>query len=149
VQTFDFLEQIPDADPTETARLICEIERSIAAHGPERAKLLLMRLLARARDLGVDLPTLVTTPYINTIKTSDEPAFRPEFLKIVAQAWRSSSAMIASRSRQSDQTSRQASVSMARIEPWCRGDSITTSWRPPASRSSSAASAAGCPVVMG
>jgi hypothetical protein len=34
VQTFDFLEQIPDADPTETARLIGEIERSIAAHGP-------------------------------------------------------------------------------------------------------------------
>jgi pyruvate dehydrogenase E1 component len=75
VQTFDFLEQIPDADPTETARLIGEIERSIAAHGPERAKLLLMRLLARARDLGVDLPTLATTPYINTIKTSDEPTF--------------------------------------------------------------------------
>ncbi len=75
MQTYDFLEQIPDADPTETARLIGEIERSITAHGPERAKLLLMRLLARARDLGVDLPTLATTPYINTIKTSDEPTF--------------------------------------------------------------------------
>jgi pyruvate dehydrogenase E1 component len=78
VQTFDFLEQIPDADPTETARLIGEIERSIAAHGPERAKLLLMRLLSRARDLGVDLPTLATTPYINTIVA----------IKMVRPRWR-------------------------------------------------------------
>ena len=75
MQTFDFLEQIPDADPADTARLIAELERSVTAHGPERARLLMMRLMARARDLGVDLPTLATTPYINTIKTSDEPPF--------------------------------------------------------------------------
>ncbi len=75
MQTFDFLEQIPDTDPADTARLIAELERSVTAHGPERAKLLMMRLMARARDLGVDLPTLATTPYINTIKTSDEPTF--------------------------------------------------------------------------
>ena len=75
VQTFDFLEQIPDTDPADTARLIAELERSVTAHGPERARLLMMRLMARARDLGVDLPTLATTPYINTIKTADEPTF--------------------------------------------------------------------------
>ena len=75
MQTFDFLEQIPDADPADTARLIAELERSVTAHGPARARLLMMRLMARARDLGVDLPTLATTPYINTIKTSDEPPF--------------------------------------------------------------------------
>jgi len=75
VQTFDFLEQIPDTDPADTARLIAELERSVTAHGPERARLLMMRLMARARDLGVDLPTLATTPYINTIKTTDEPTF--------------------------------------------------------------------------
>ena len=75
MQTFDFLEQIPDADPADTARLIAELERSVTAHGPERARLLMMRLMSRARDLGVDLPTLATTPYINTIKTSDEPSF--------------------------------------------------------------------------
>ena len=75
VQTFDFLEQIPDTDPADTARLVAELERSVTAHGPERARVLLLRLPARARDLGVDLPSLATTPYINTIKTSDEPAF--------------------------------------------------------------------------
>ncbi|MEY4072313.1 MAG: hypothetical protein RLY94_468, partial [Chloroflexota bacterium] len=52
MQTFDFLEQIPDTDPADTARLIAELERSVTAHGPERAKLLMMRLMARARDLG-------------------------------------------------------------------------------------------------
>ena len=75
MQTFDFLEQIPDTDPADTARLIAELDGSVTAHGPERAKLLMMRLMSRARDLGVDLPTLATTPYINTIKTSDEPTF--------------------------------------------------------------------------
>ena len=73
----------------------------------------------------------------------------PEFLKTVAQASESRLATTASRCRQSDQTSCHASASTSRIELSCRGDSITTSWMPPASRGSSGPACRGRGTVIG
>lgn len=65
----------PDVDPIETQEWLDSLQYVINSRGPERAKFLLTLLEARARQEGVDLPSLTNTPYINTIPVEQQPAF--------------------------------------------------------------------------
>jgi pyruvate dehydrogenase E1 component len=71
----DFKRQLPDRDATETADWIESLDSIARDAGPERAQFILYRLLKRARQLGIGLPPLTQTRYINTISPEQEPAF--------------------------------------------------------------------------
>ncbi len=47
----------------------------LAAAGPARTRYVVRRLIDRATELGIALPALVQTPYINTIPSDQEPEF--------------------------------------------------------------------------
>ena len=64
-----------DPDPEETADWIESLDDVVAARGLERAAFIVRRLLARAQRGRVDLPTLVQTPYVNTIPADREPDY--------------------------------------------------------------------------
>ncbi|HUA94512.1 MAG TPA: pyruvate dehydrogenase (acetyl-transferring), homodimeric type, partial [Acidimicrobiales bacterium] len=67
--------QLPDADPTETSEWLDAFDDIVDAHGRTRARYLLMRILERARQKQVDFPVTVSTPYVNTIPSDEEPEF--------------------------------------------------------------------------
>jgi len=69
-----FKYQLPDADPQETAEWL-EALRQLMEDSPARARFLIYQLTreAQARHLGV--PSMVSTPYINTIPPEQEPDF--------------------------------------------------------------------------
>lgn len=62
-------------DPSETAEWLESVDSVVEERGTARADYLLTHAIDRARSLGVDLPDLITTDYINTIPTGDEPNF--------------------------------------------------------------------------
>ncbi len=67
--------QAPDADTQETREWLEALDQLAAHGGPERARYLLDRLAARARELKLGwLPELVT-PYANTIGVREQPPF--------------------------------------------------------------------------
>jgi pyruvate dehydrogenase E1 component len=70
-----FKQQLPDADPQETAEWIEALDGVVESAGPERAYYLLRKVLKRARQLDIGLGPLVNTPYINTISPEQEPRF--------------------------------------------------------------------------
>jgi pyruvate dehydrogenase E1 component len=73
---FDGLsQQLPDIDPAETAEWVDSLEMVADERGRTRARFLLMKLLDRARELGVGLPNTVSSHYINTIPPEREPWF--------------------------------------------------------------------------
>jgi len=75
-EIFDqFKQQLPDIDPAETGEWLDSLEELVQTAGPERARFILYRLLKRARQLQVGLPTLTQTRYINTISPEQEPYF--------------------------------------------------------------------------
>ncbi|MFM8971885.1 MAG: pyruvate dehydrogenase (acetyl-transferring), homodimeric type [Actinomycetota bacterium] len=71
----DFVHQLPDPDPEETAEWVESREAVVAGRGPGRARYLLHRLLDRANDLAVGLGPMRVTPYVNTIPVDDELPF--------------------------------------------------------------------------
>src|ERR1700726_1415123 len=74
--TFDaFLHQLPDADPDETNEWLESLDTLVATEGAVRARFVIGKLLERARRLQVPVPSLVSTPYINTIPPDQEPWF--------------------------------------------------------------------------
>jgi pyruvate dehydrogenase E1 component len=74
--TFDaFLHQLPDADPAETGEWLESLDALVASEGNVRARFVIGKLLERARRLQVPVPSLVSTPYINTIPPEQEPWF--------------------------------------------------------------------------
>jgi pyruvate dehydrogenase E1 component len=68
-------QQFPDADPAETQEWIDSLQSVVRDRGMGRARSLLRILLQRARALNIDVPDLVSTPYINTISPGQEPPF--------------------------------------------------------------------------
>ncbi len=75
-EIFDqFKQQLPDTDPVETQEWIESLDSLVEAAGPERARYVIFKLLKRARQLQVGLPTLTQTRYINTISPEQEPYF--------------------------------------------------------------------------
>jgi pyruvate dehydrogenase E1 component len=74
--TFDaFLHQLPDADAAETGEWLESLDTLVASEGTVRARFVIGKLLERARRLQVPVPSLVSTPYINTIPPDEEPWF--------------------------------------------------------------------------
>src|SRR5438105_2340432 len=74
--TFDaFLHQLPDTDPDETSEWLESLDALVASEGTVRARFVIGKLLERARRLQVPVPSLVSTPYINTIPPDQEPWF--------------------------------------------------------------------------
>ncbi len=67
--------QLPDVDPVETNEWLDAFDDIVDLRGRNRARYLLMRLLERARQQYVDFPATVSTPYVNTIPSDDEPEF--------------------------------------------------------------------------
>ncbi len=70
-----FTHQLPDVDPVETTEWLDSLDAVIDTHGPARARLLLARLLERARQRQVGVPSMVSTPYVNTIPAEEQVWF--------------------------------------------------------------------------
>ncbi len=69
-----FVDQLYDADPNETREWLDSLDAVSSQHGPGRAEYLIQRLLAHSNDIGLQIPHLVQTPYVNTIPLADEQA---------------------------------------------------------------------------
>ena len=70
-----FVHQLPDNDPDETGEWLDSLDAVIDEHGKVRARYLLSRLTERARERQVGTPAEVSTPYVNTIPTENQPWF--------------------------------------------------------------------------
>ena len=68
-----YLSQLPDTNPEETAEWLESLESLLQSGTQDRASYLLRAIVRRARDLGIDLPVAVQTPYINSIPAAAEP----------------------------------------------------------------------------
>jgi pyruvate dehydrogenase E1 component len=64
-----------DVDALETQEWLEALESVVREEGVERAQFLLEQVLDKARLDGVDMPTGITTNYINTIPADKEPAY--------------------------------------------------------------------------
>jgi pyruvate dehydrogenase E1 component len=73
--TSELLELYQDSDPSETAEWLVSLDELVRRKGADRAHYILKRLLARAQVDRVRLPSLVQTPYMNTIPAQQEPAY--------------------------------------------------------------------------
>ncbi|MDP9021704.1 MAG: pyruvate dehydrogenase (acetyl-transferring), homodimeric type [Actinomycetota bacterium] len=67
--------QIPDTDPQETEEWLDSLDAVVSLRGRMRARFLLLKLLERARDQQVGVPSLISTDYVNTIPSEREPWF--------------------------------------------------------------------------
>ena len=67
--------QVPDTDPEETQEWLESLDAAIEVGGRQRARYLMLRMLERARDSQVGIPSVTTTDYINTISPEQEPWF--------------------------------------------------------------------------
>jgi pyruvate dehydrogenase E1 component len=77
-----FVHSLPDVDPEETREWLDSLDSVVEGRGKVRARYLLARLMERARETGVGVPSMVSTPYINTIPPEQEPWFPgDEFLE--------------------------------------------------------------------
>ena len=70
-----FVDQLVDTDPSETAEWQASFDATLAHAGPVRARYLMLSLLKRAHEKNIGLSSLRTTDYINTISPEHEPAF--------------------------------------------------------------------------
>jgi len=74
--TMQYHSPIPeDSDPTETAEWLESLDYVLENKGPERVKQLLAALEQTAHRHEVELPFSATTPYINTISRTEQPAY--------------------------------------------------------------------------
>ena len=67
--------QAPDVDPEETAEWLASLDGVIEQGGQARARYVMSRMLARARERQVGVPSLMNTDYVNTIPVEAEPWF--------------------------------------------------------------------------
>ncbi|MDQ4148428.1 MAG: pyruvate dehydrogenase (acetyl-transferring), homodimeric type [Actinomycetota bacterium] len=70
-----FQTHLPDPYPDETAEWLAALDDVIDRHGQSRARYLLHRVLLRARQRQVGLPSMVQTDYINSIPPEHEPYY--------------------------------------------------------------------------
>ncbi|MBD0787451.1 pyruvate dehydrogenase (acetyl-transferring), homodimeric type [Vibrio sp. Y2-5] len=64
-----------DVDALETQEWLAALESVVREEGVERAQFILEEVLEKARLDGVDMPTGITTNYVNTIPAAQEPAY--------------------------------------------------------------------------
>jgi pyruvate dehydrogenase E1 component len=62
-------------DPEETQEWLDSLQAVVRDRGKARARSLVRLLVDRARSMGLEVPELVQTPYINTIDPRSEPPF--------------------------------------------------------------------------
>jgi pyruvate dehydrogenase E1 component len=67
--------QLPDIDPGETGEWLESLDSVIDEAGRGRARFLMLKLLERAREKAVGVPSLTSTDFINTIPPEREPWF--------------------------------------------------------------------------
>jgi pyruvate dehydrogenase E1 component len=73
--TDGFLSQYPDVDEVETSEWLESFDAVVEEHGKARGRYLLLKVLERARQRNIGVPSLTTTDYINTISPEREPEF--------------------------------------------------------------------------
>jgi pyruvate dehydrogenase E1 component len=66
---------IPDVDPQETQEWLESLDGVIDGSGRRRARFVMRKLLERARERQVGVPSLTATDYVNTIPPESEPWF--------------------------------------------------------------------------
>lgn len=64
-----------DADPGETAEWLDALQAVLQSGGRERARFLLSKLSSTAWEWGVQWRAARNTPYVNTVRSADEPAY--------------------------------------------------------------------------
>ncbi|YAL82109.1 pyruvate dehydrogenase (acetyl-transferring), homodimeric type [Dermacoccaceae bacterium W4C1] len=67
--------QLPDIDPEETQEWLDSLDGVIENGGQARARYVMLKLLERARQQRIGVPSLTATDYINTISPEAEPWF--------------------------------------------------------------------------
>ncbi|TWE12405.1 pyruvate dehydrogenase (acetyl-transferring), homodimeric type [Rudaeicoccus suwonensis] len=67
--------QLPDIDPEETQEWLDSLDGVIDEGGQARARYVMLKLLERARERQIGVPSLTATDYINTIAPEAEPWF--------------------------------------------------------------------------
>ena len=67
--------QLPDIDPDETQEWLDSLDGAIEEGGRTRARYLMLKLIQRAREQQLGVPSLTATDYINTIPPEREPWF--------------------------------------------------------------------------
>jgi pyruvate dehydrogenase E1 component len=65
-------ERVVDLNPRETGEWVEALDQILDQEGPDRAAFLLQRLSERARSQGAEIPIVLNTPYVNTIRPEDE-----------------------------------------------------------------------------
>ncbi len=90
---------VADRDPTETAEWRESVNALLQADGAYRTGQVLTSTLAHAGELGVQLPPLVQSPYINSIGAAAQPAYPGDLAveKRLRQMMRWNAAMMVSR----------------------------------------------------
>ena len=71
----DFIGQLVDTDPSETAEWSDSLDAVIKGAGPVRARYLMLKLMQRAHQNNLGVSSLRSTDYINTISPEHEAAF--------------------------------------------------------------------------
>ncbi|HET7305331.1 MAG TPA: pyruvate dehydrogenase (acetyl-transferring), homodimeric type [Segeticoccus sp.] len=66
---------LPDTDPEETQEWLESLDGVLSEGGRTRARYVMLKLLERARQHQVGVPSLTTTDFVNTIPREDEPWF--------------------------------------------------------------------------
>ncbi|RRD47859.1 pyruvate dehydrogenase (acetyl-transferring), homodimeric type [Tessaracoccus sp. OH4464_COT-324] len=66
---------LPDSDAEETAEWLDSLDAVIESGGRHRARYVMLKLLERARERHIGVPSLVGTDYVNTIPAGQEPEF--------------------------------------------------------------------------
>ncbi|GAB3680754.1 pyruvate dehydrogenase (acetyl-transferring), homodimeric type [Angustibacter aerolatus] len=67
--------QLPDTDPDETREWLESLDGVLDEKGRTRTRYLMLKLLERAREKQVGVPSLTATDYTNTISPEAEPWF--------------------------------------------------------------------------
>ena len=70
---YRFVNQRPDPDPGRSQEWLDSLDDLTAARGKAESRDVLFRVLGRADDLGIGLPQITVTDYVNTIPAADEP----------------------------------------------------------------------------
>ena len=64
---------LPDIDSEETSEWLESLDAMITADGRNRARYVMLRLMERARERSLGIPSLTATDYVNTIAAEHEP----------------------------------------------------------------------------
>jgi len=66
---------LPDTDPGETQEWLDSLDQVLEVGGRTRARYVMLRLLERARENQIGVPSLTATDFVNTIGPEQEPWF--------------------------------------------------------------------------